>query len=230
MYLIIGGSSDIGYELSKKLIEEDDIIITYNTKKNLKKIKSNKNKITYLKLDLTKQKNIDLFIKKNKKILKNIKFINLAADKADKLIINLNIQEIENVFNVNILSNIYLSKKLLNLMIQQNYGRFIFFTSKRASRGDIGISLYSSTKEAISGFSRCLAKEYANFNITSNCIKLGYFKTKLFQNIPKKIKLKLLNEIPSKKLGEINNIYNAINTIVKTEYINGSNIDIDGGI
>ena len=115
-------------------------------------------------------------------------------------------------------------------MIQQNYGRFIFFTSKRASRGDIGISLYSSTKEAISGFSRCLAKEYANFNITSNCIKLGYFKTKLFQNIPKKIKLKLLNEIPSKKLGEINNIYNAINTIVKTEYINGSNIDIDGGI
>ena len=68
MYLIIGGSSDIGYELSKKLIEEDDIIITYNTKKNLKKIKSNKNKITYLKLDLTKQKNIDLFIKKNKKI------------------------------------------------------------------------------------------------------------------------------------------------------------------
>ena len=230
MYLIIGGSSDIGYELSKKLIEEDDIIITYNTKKNLKKIKSNKNKITYLKLDLTKQKNINLFIKKNKKILKNIKFINLATAKADKLIINLNIQEIENVFNVNILSNIYLSKKLLNLMIQQNYGRFIFFTSKRASRGDIGISLYSSTKEAISGFSRCLAKEYANFNITSNCIKLGYFKTKLFQNIPKKIKLKLLNEIPSKKLGEINNIYNAINTIVKTEYINGSNIDIDGGI
>lgn len=230
MYLIIGGSSDIGYELSKKLIEEDDIIITYNTKKNLKKIKSNKNKITYLKLDLTKQKNIDLFIKENKKILKNIKFINLATAKADKLIINLNIQEIENVFNVNILSNIYLSKKLLNLMIQQNYGRFIFFTSKRASRGDIGISLYSSTKEAISGFSRCLAKEYANFNITSNCIKLGYFKTKLFQNIPKKIKLKLLNEIPSKKLGEINNIYNAINTIVKTEYINGSNIDIDGGI
>ena len=230
MYLIIGGSSDIGYELSKKLIEEDDNIITYNTKKNLKKIKSNKNKITYLKLDLTKQKNIDLFIKKNKKILKNIKFINLATAKADKLIINLNIQEIENVFNVNILSNIYLSKKLLNLMIQQNYGRFIFFTSKRASRGDIGISLYSSTKEAISGFSRCLAKEYANFNITSNCIKLGYFKTKLFQNIPKKIKLKLLNEIPSKKLGEINNIYNAINTIVKTEYINGSNIDIDGGI
>ena len=51
----------------------------------------------------------------------------------------------------------------------------LFFTSKRVV-GDVGISLYSSTKEAISGFSRCLAKEYANYNITSNCIKLVILK------------------------------------------------------
>ena len=230
MYLIVGGSSDIGYELSKKLIKHDDIIITYNTKKNLKKISSKNKKITYLKLDLTKQKEIDLFIKKNQKLLKDIKFINLATAKADKLIINLNSKETENVFKINVLSNIYLSKKILSLMIKQNYGRFIFFTSKRASRGDVGISLYSSTKEAISGFSRCLAKEYANYNITSNCIKLGYFKTKLFQNIPFKVKKKLLDEIPNKKLGDIKNIYNIINVIAKSDYINGSDIEIDGGI
>ena len=230
MYLIVGGSSDIGYELSKKLIQHDDIIITYNTKKNLKKINSINKKITYLKLDLTKQKEIDLFIKKNQKLLKDIKFINLATAKADKLIINLNSKETENVFKINVLSNIYLSKKILSLMIKQNYGRFIFFTSKRASRGDVGISLYSSTKEAVSGFSRCLAKEYANYNITSNCIKLGYFKTKLFQNIPFKVKKKLLDEIPNKKLGDIKNIYNIINVIAKSDYINGSDIEIDGGI
>ena len=230
MYLIVGGSSDIGYELSKKLIKQDDIIITYNTKKNLKKISSKNKKITYLKLDLTKQKKIDLFIKSNKKLLKNIKFINLATTKADKLIINLNSKEIENVFKINVLSNIYFSRKILNLMIKQKYGRFIFFTSKRASRGDVGISLYSSTKEAITGFSRCLAKEYANYNITSNCIKLGYFKTKLFQNIPYKVKQKLLNEIPNKKLGDVKNISNVVNVIVKSDYINGSNIEIDGGI
>ena len=230
MYLIVGGSSDIGYELSKKLIQHDDIIITYNTKKNLKKINSKNKKITYLKLDLTNHKKIDLFIKKNQKLLKDIKFINLATAKADKLIINLNNKEIENVFKINVLSNIYLSKKILSLMIKQNYGRFIFFTSKRASRGDVGISLYSSTKEAVSGFSRCLAKEYANYNITSNCIKLGYFKTKLFQNIPFKVKKKLLDEIPNKKLGDIKNIYNIINVITKSDYINGSDIEIDGGI
>ena len=115
-------------------------------------------------------------------------------------------------------------------MIQQKFGRFIFFTSKRASRGDVGISLYSSSKEAISGFSKCLAKEYFDYNITSNCIKLGYFKTKLFEKIPKRIKSKLISQIPNNKLGNLRNISNVIHTIVDSEYINGSTIDVDGGI
>ena len=220
----------MGFELAKELINFDDVILTYRSKKNVFKIKPKKYKIYYEKLDLSKVKNIDKFIKKNNKILKNIKFINFATAKADKLIVNLNNNDIKNVFEVNVFSNIYFCNKLLSRMIQQKYGRFIFFTSKRASRGDVGISLYSSSKAAITGFSRCLSKEYFNYNITSNCIRLGYFKTKLFENIPKKIKSRLLNQIPNKKLGNLNNIKNVINTIINSEYINGSTIDVDGGI
>ena len=230
MYLIIGASSDIGNAIAKELVNFDDVILTYRNKKNLKKIKTNKYKVYYEKLDLNNYKNIDKFIKKNNRILKNIKFLNLATAKVDKIIINLKIEEIENIFKINVLSNIYFCKKILPLMIKQKFGRFIFFTSKRASRGDIGISLYSSSKEAISGFSKCLSKEYYDYNITSNCIKLGYFKTKLFEKIPKKIKLKLLNQIPNQKLGNIKNINNVINAIIDSDYINGSIIDIDGGI
>mgnify|MGYP001342281144 CR=1 FL=1 len=230
MYLIVGASSDIGLEIAKNLVNFDDVILTYRTKKNLTRIKSKKYKIYYEKLDLFNYKNIDKIYNKYNKILKKIKFINLATAKTDKLIINLNKSDIENVFKVNLLSNVYFCKKLLHLMIQQKYGRFIFFTSKRASRGDVGISLYSSSKAAISGFSKSLAKEYFHYNITSNCIQLGYFKTKLFDKIPKKIKFKLLNQIPNKKLGNLKNINNVIHTIINSEYINGSTIDIDGGI
>ena len=230
MYLIIGASSDIGNAIAKELVNFDDVILTYRNKKNLKKIKTSKYKVYYEKLDLNNYKNIDRFIKKNIKLLNNIKFLNLATAKTDKIIINLKIEEIENIFKINVLSNIYFCKKILPLMIKQKFGRFIFFTSKRASRGDIGISLYSSSKEAISGFSKCLSKEYYDYNITSNCIKLGYFKTKLFEKIPKKIKFKLLNQIPNKKLGNIKNINNVINAIIDSDYINGSIIDIDGGI
>ena len=230
MYLLIGASSDIGLEIAKELVNYDDVILTYRNKKNIKKLQSKKHKIFYEKLDLANTKNIDKFLKKYNKILKNIKFINLATTKADKLIYNLNNSDIENVFKVNVFSNIYFCKKLLSKMIQQKYGRFIFFTSTRASRGDIGISLYSSSKAAVNGFSKCLSKEYFNYNITSNCIQLGYFKTKLFDKIPNKIKSKLLSQIPNKKLGNLNNINNVINTIINSEYINGSTIYVDGGI
>ncbi len=230
MYLIIGASSDVGNEIVKDLIKYDDVLLTYRNKKNIKKIKTNKHKIYYEKLDLINYQNIDKFLKKYSKLLKNIKFINLATAKSDRIIINLNTNDIQNVFKVNVFSNIYFCKRLLPLMIQQKFGRFIFFTSKRASRGDVGISLYSSSKDAISGFSKCLAKEYFDYNITSNCIKLGYFKTKLFEKIPKKIQLKLISQIPNNKLGNLKNINNVIHTIIESEYINGSTIDIDGGI
>ena len=230
MYIIIGGSSDLAKDIVKNLVKEDDIILTYNTKKKINYIKSNKHKVYFDKLDLDNLKSIKNFIKKRSKILKNIKFLNLATLTIDKLIHDIEIKDINKIFNINYFSNIILTKELLPLMIKQNYGKFIFFTSTRAARGDKGISLYSSSKESLSAFSKCLAKEYAQFNITSNCIKLGYFKSKLFNNISPEIRKKLENQIPSKKLGEVKNIIRAIKMITKTNYINGANISIDGGI
>ena len=230
MYLIIGGSSDIGYKIASELANTDDVLLTYRNVKNLKKINNNKYNIIYKKLDLKNFQNIRNFVSSNKKILKNIKFINLATITSDKMINKIQPVDLLNVFKINIFSNILFCKELLPIMLDQNYGRFVFFTSTRASRGDVGISLYSASKEGLAGFSRCLAKEYSRFDITSNCLKLGYFNTKLFKNISNRIKNKLLNEIPSKKLGDSKNISNAIKTIVDSNYINGSIINIDGGI
>ena len=100
MFLIIGASSDVGNEIVKDLIKYDDVILTYRNKNNIKKIKPNKHRIFYEKLDLTDYKNIDKFLKKYSKLLKNIKFINLATAKSDKIIINLNTIDIQNVFKV----------------------------------------------------------------------------------------------------------------------------------
>ncbi len=231
MFLIIGGTSEIAYQISKILINHDDVIVTYRNKNKLQQIKgNNKNKIFYKKLDINNLNEIKKFVLQNQRLLKNINFVNLATTTADGLVHNLKLNNLHNVYNVNVFSNIIFSKELLPLMIRQNYGRFIFFTSTRGERGDKGISLYSSSKQSLNGFSRCLSKEYSSYNITSNCIKLGYFNTKLFNNIPVKIKKKLKAEIPSNKLGDINNITVAIQMIVKANYISGSTITIDGSI
>ena len=230
MYLIVGGSSDLANKIVADLSKYEDIIVTFRNSAKVKKIKSKKKKILYRKLDLNKLQSIRKFILQNKKLLKNIKFINLATFTVDKLTHNLKNDDIIKVFNVNLFSNITLARELLPIMINQNFGKFIFFTSTRGERGDKGISLYSSSKQALSSFSRCLAKEYAGFNITSNCIRLGYFDTKLFNNISENVRSKLIREIPSKKLGNPINITKTILMISNTDYISGSDISIDGAI
>ena len=78
--------------------------------------------------------------------------------------------------------------------------------------------------------SKVLANEYARFGITSNVLILGYFNTGLINDLNKESYEKIIKSIPSKNLGEPTNIVNAVNFIIKSEYVNGATINIDGGI
>ena len=230
MIILIGASSGIGLELIKDLIKYDNILATYNKKKINVKINNKKNSLIVKKLDISNENQIKKFLDDNSKILKNITFINLATISIDKLILNLNSKDIEKVFKINSFSNILFTKHLINKMINDKFGRFIFFNSTRASRGDVGISLYSLSKSVLSPLSKCISKEYGRFNITSNVISLGYFNSPLLNNIDRKIKNKLIDQIPSKKIGKIKNISNIIKAIIKSDYVNAAEIKIDGGI
>ena len=230
MIILIGGSSGVGKELIKELIKFDDILATYNKKKIDLKIKKTKKKLLFQKLDISKAENIKKFVDKNSKILRKITCINLAGVSVDKLIPNLNEKEVQKVYQINTFSNIFFTKYLLKKMLKDDFGRFIHFTSTRAIKGDVGISLYASSKSSLISFSRCISKEYGRFNITSNTVSLGYFESPLLNNIKKDIKEKLIQDIPSKKIGEVKNISNIIIALMRSDYINGADIKIDGGI
>ncbi len=230
MILLVGSSSGIGNKLLQYLLKFDDVFATYYKKKIKYSQKKKGNKLFIRKLDISKEKNIKNFILKNQKILKKVTFVNLATISIDKLVPNIGLKDIRKVFNINTFSNILFTKYLLKIMLKENYGRFIFITSTRASNGDIGLALYSSSKSSLRSLSKCLSKEYGRYNITSNVISLGYFNSPLLDNINTKLKQKLIDTVPSKKTGKVINISNTIKNIIKSNYINGSEIKIDGGI
>jgi 3-oxoacyl-[acyl-carrier protein] reductase len=229
MILLIGGSSGIGKKILPKLLKIDNVIATYN-KTGISNLSINKNKLIKLKLNISSEKSILSFIKKNKKYLKNIVCINLSALTLDRLLVDISKKELTDIFSVNVFSNFYLAKHLVPIMISQNYGKFIFFSSSKAEKGDVGISAYSSSKLCLRSLSKSIVNEYSRFGITSNLISLGYFDTKLWKRLSKKKKKELILEIPTKKLGNINDISNIIISIIKSEFLNGSTIAIDGGI
>ena len=114
-------------------------------------------------------------------------------------------------------------------MVKNKWGRIINISSTGGERGDVGTTVYTTSKLASNGITKIISKEFARFGITSNTIKLGNFNTGMFLNLNANIKKKILNDIPSKKTGKISNIYRAISFLIQSEYTNNAILNIDGG-
>lgn len=223
-FIVTGFSSDLA---NKALIDfsiNNKIYGTYRTNK----IDVNSNNIYLDELDLNDESAIKNYVSKIKNQLSKIVVINLAAYKKDSLLHNINKTDLDQTFSVNVYSNILLMKYLTPIMINNKWGRIIHISSEKAMRGSIGATLYSSSKSALQGLNRGIAKEYARFGITSNIINLGYFDSGLFRKLPENTKKEFINSIPTKKLGSPEDIYSCICFLISSEFTNGSIITIDG--
>mgnify|MGYP001158506477 CR=1 FL=1 len=217
---VIGGSGYLGVELTKKLkLDFDRVVSTYNSNPFADGIKFNL-------LDYDDHKILIDIANDYEEI--NVLF--LATSKKSSLIYTLAPKSLSESFDINIVAPHNLIKSFLPQMIKKKYGRVIFFSSTKAVRGDVGVSAYAASKASLDGYSRVFSKEHSKYNITSNLISLGYFDGPLWDEIPLEKRKILLNEVPSKKLGDISDIYPIILGVIKSEYTSGSNIHIDGGI
>ena len=221
LYVINGVNSELAQFFIKKIIKKNFILGFY--KKKYSGI-TNKNIIVFDK-NFNKKK-ITQIICKYKKIV----FVSFAAKRDEALVVNLEEKKINEVLESNIFSSLKIIKIILPVMIQNKFGRIIFLSSKKAEHGSAGNILYSFCKTGLQGISRTLAKEYSQFNITSNVISLGYFNTKMWKSLNSKLKKKLLENTLSKKLGNPNALTDLIRLIVNNSFINFAKINIDGGI
>lgn len=222
--LVLGASSGIASELNSFLSKKFKIYFFYfkNKPKNLKNTQS-------IKLNLNNYKNLNSTLNKLKTKNKKIIILNLASVKYDKISYNINNLDLEKTFSINCFSFLNFINYFLPTMINQKWGRIINFSSTAGSIGEKGTLLYTSSKNATYGMMNVMSKEYAQFNITFNTIELGNFNYGLFKKLNPEMRKKIISNIPSKKTGNIKDIYNAVHFIINSEYVNGSKINVDGG-
>ena len=223
----VGAASSLAEEVLSFIEKKEyNIIATYHKKKPKKIIK--KKNIKLIKLDIRSHAQLKKIIKNLKLEKQKIVLLNFVVFNEDKLFIHEKEKNIDQSYQINIKSHLNLVKSFLPTMIRNKFGRIVHFSS--VIEGEIGTTLYSASKSYLYGFSSVIAKEYAAFNITSNILSLGYFNHGLWNKLSYKLKQKRLKQIPSKKLGKSINIANAIDFIIKSDYVNRSIIKIDGGI
>ena len=119
----------------------------------------------------------------------------------------------------------------LKVMRDQNYGRIINFSSIVAQIGVPGTSAYAASKASLWGLTKAIAIENGSKGITANTLNLGYFNIGMIDEISSDMKEIIKSKIPAgNEFGDPEDIFAAINFIIKASYLTGTSIDINGGI
>ena len=117
-------------------------------------------------------------------------------------------------------------------MMKQRYGRIINIGSVVGLSGNAGQVNYSSSKSALLGFSKSLAREVASRNITVNTISPGFIDTDMTKKLKEEQKSALISSIPLGRMGSAAELANVVKFIASEEasYITGENINVNGGL
>ena len=233
--IVTGASGGIGNAIIKKLNEAGANILASGTKiEKLEELKKNFEGIKILKFDISQSDKIEEFIENATGELGGSLdgLINNAGITQDNLAIRMTLDEWQKVINVNLTSTFLMSKFAIKKMLKNKSGKIVNITSVVGHTGNLGQANYTASKAGIVAMSKSLATEYAKKNININCISPGFIKTAMTDKIDDKFKEVIISKIPSARLGEPEDIANAVLFLSSdlSNYINGETLHVNGGM
>lgn len=128
-------------------------------------------------------------------------------------------------------ANFYLAKAALPHFRKQSEGAYITVASTAGLLGVQGAIAYATAKGAIPQFTRCLAREWADYNIRVNCIAPGIVRTRFHDDMTEEWRRNNLeNRIPLHREGTPEQVAEAVRLLITNDYITGATLTIDGGL
>ena len=233
--IVTGATGGIGNSIIKKLNEYGANILASGTKiEKLDELEKNFNNVKTLKFDISQSDKVETFIENvSKEFEGNIDcIINNAGVTNDNLAIRMNLDEWKKVIDINLTSTFLMCKFAIKKMLKNKKGKIINITSVVGHTGNLGQSNYTASKAGIIAMSKSLAIEYAKKNININCISPGFIKTAMTDKIDEKHKDNIISRIPSARLGEADDVANAVIFLAsnQSDYINGETLHVNGGM
>ena len=233
--IITGASGGIGNAIVKKLNDcGANILASGTTQEKLDGLRTKFRNIKILKFDISQIDKIEDFIENaSSELGGNLNcLVNNAGITQDNLAIRMSIDEWKKVIDINLTSTFLLTKYAIKKMLKIKAGKIINITSVVGHTGNLGQANYTASKAGIVAMSKSLALEYAKKNININCISPGFIKTAMTDKIDDKFKEIIISKIPSARLGEPEDIANAVNFLAsnQSDYINGETLHVNGGM
>lgn len=217
-------------------------IATYFAKNNYKVVGTSRNDFNVeegvknfipIKLDVTSRDDIKNCFNhlKSEGLLPNI-LINNAGITSDQIFLRMKDDDWDNVIETNLTGTYNLTKAFIKNMVKNKNGRIINISSVSGLMGNAGQVNYSSSKAALNGFTKSLAKEIGSRNITVNCVAPGFIDTDMTSFLDLDSKNEIIKTIPLGRFGNVSDISEIVMFLASdnASYITGQTISVDGGL
>lgn len=245
--IVTGASRGIGLDTAKYFWEKGaNVVFAVRNPKsiNLPKEIKHSPKIYILKVDVTNIPSIKDMVKKTVKKFGSIDILvnNAGVDQPCSLV-DITEKHFDYVLDINLKGVIFCSKYAAKEMIKKRYGKIINLSSIAGKEGTLYHSAYVSSKHAVIGFTKCIARELIKYNINVNAVSPGLIETDMLRNFfkeyarieksdPEKELNKMIRLTPRGKIGTPRDVAELIGFLAsdRAENIVGHTFSTDGGI
>jgi len=190
-------------------------------------------------IDVSNEKEVEVFVENyTQEYGPPDVLINNAGITADCLFIKKRGEEIikfpyenwQRVINTNLTGVFLFSREVAYHMVKHNVKGVIINISSISRCGNVGQVNYSASKAAVDALTVTLAKELAKFGIRVAAIAPGFIDTEMLQAIREDMLNRIIQTIPLGRLGDIEEISQAVQFIIRNDFFTGRFIEVDGGM
>ena len=233
--LVTGAGKGIGLATTKKLLEDGNYVFAIIRDKKDNKKFDNYDNLKIFNANIKNYKFIEKVLTYSHKIKKPITgLVNNAGIRQRKKFLKISSNDLKEIFTTNFFAAFKIMQIFTNSLIKKKLkGSIVNIASIVGQNGFSELSAYGATKGALISLTKSFAKEFGKMNIRVNCVSPGFTKTSFYKKFRTKKKLYnwTISRIPLSRWGNPDEIANMICFLLsdKSEYINGENINIDGG-
>lgn len=237
--MITGASKGIGSAVAEVFAQNGSNLFLLS--RNIEKLKESKTRLESMypirvyiyQLDI---RNIEE-IKETVNLIKKEKIhldvlVNNAGIMSDAVLQVIKPETVNDIYATNVFGAFYLTQMTLPLFLKKRKGSIVNISSIIGTHGNIGQSVYGSSKSALIGFTKSISKELAPLNIRVNAIAPGFIDTDMIRNVDERFYKKNIESIGMKRIGKPEDVANAALFLASdlSEYITGQVIGVDGGM
>jgi 3-oxoacyl-[acyl-carrier protein] reductase len=237
--LVTGGTRGIGKACVELFIQaKANVAFTYFTAEEsaneiIKKYRINSTIKSY-KVNISNPEEIEESVKHVIDDFGNIDIlINNAGIWKEAAIERMSLQEWNETLNINLRSAYLFAKFIVPQMKLNKYGRIINVASTAGQRGEAFHSHYAASKGGMISFTKSLAAEIGEFNISVNCVAPGWVYTDMTKESleDKTCYEKVVADIPLKKIAQPIEIAGPVLFLASdlASHINGEILNVNGG-